>query len=156
MSAAIGCTIGIAPDREGCLKPTTPPDGRRFADGAQPPATVIGPGARVRGDLDSSGPIEIHGTLEGDCQTSAHCTVHEGARVLGNITANALVVAGEVEAGVLWAGKVELRASAKVVATLRAHVIAIHDGAFYQGQIDKVDAADGPLFLKDRREPKGR
>ena len=139
-------------DREGCLKPTTSPDGRRFTDGAQPAATVIGHGARVRGDMDSDGPVEIHGTLEGDCQTSAHCIVHEGARVLGNITAAALVVAGEVEAGVLWAEKVELRASARVVATIRAHVIAIRDGALYQGQIDKVDATGGPSFLKDRRE----
>jgi cytoskeletal protein CcmA (bactofilin family) len=143
--------IGGAEEAEGCLKPTSP-EGRRFADGVQPPTTVIGHGARVRGDLDSSGPIEIHGTLEGDCQTSAYCTVHEGARVLGNITANALVVAGEVEAGLLWAGKVELRASARVVATIRAHVIAIRDGAVYQGQIEEVDAAGGPLFVRDRRE----
>lgn len=45
--------------------------------------------------------MEIRGTLEGDCQTSARCVVHEGGRVLGNIEAAALVVAGKVEGGLL-------------------------------------------------------
>lgn len=57
--------------------------------------------------------------------------------MLGNITATALVVAGQVEAGVLIADKVEVRASANVVATIRARVVAIEDGAFFQGQIEK-------------------
>jgi cytoskeletal protein CcmA (bactofilin family) len=118
---------------------------------------VIGPGSRVRGDLESGDPIEIHGHLEGDCQTSAHCVVHEGARVLGNIAAAALVIAGEVEAGVLSADKVELRPSARVVATIRTRVIAIGDGAFFQGQIEDAESTSGPSLLKDRRRgPGGR
>jgi len=113
-----------------------------LTDGASPTPTVVGPGARVRGDLESDGPVYVHGTLEGDCVTSAHCFVHEGARVLGNITATALVVAGEVEAGMLTAEKVEVRASAKVIATIRARVVAIQDGAFFQGQIEKPDRTE--------------
>ena len=113
---------------------------------------MIGPATRICGDLVAEGPVYVYGTLEGDCHTTAHCIVHEGARVLGNVTAAALVVAGEVEAGMLWAEKVEVRASARVVATIRARVIAIEDGAFFQGQMDKVDAEGGPTFLKDRRD----
>lgn len=150
-------TIGISRETEGCLRPTTPLPERRFADGAQPASTVIGPGSRLRGDLESGDPIEIHGHLEGDCQTSAHCVVHEGARVLGNIAAAALVIAGEVEAGVLSADKVELRPSARVVATIRTRVIAIGDGAFFQGQIEDAESTSGPSLLKDRRRgPGGR
>jgi cytoskeletal protein CcmA (bactofilin family) len=136
--------------REGHLEPNTTPTGRRFTDGAVAP-TVIGKGTRVRGDIETGDAIEIRGVLEGDCVTSAHCIVHEGARVLGNIGATALVVAGEVEAGVLAAEKVELRASARVVATIRTRVIAIRDGAFYQGQIEDADEAGGPSLFKDRR-----
>jgi len=89
--------------------------------------------------------------VEGDCQTSGHCIVHEGGRVVGNITAAALVVAGEVEAGVLGAQKVEIRASAKVLATIRARVVVIADGAYYEGQVEDADVAGGPSLLKDRR-----
>jgi len=55
--------------------------------------------------------------------------------VLGNIEATALLVAGEVEAGVLRAEKVEVRASAKVVAMIRARVVVIADGAEFEGEV---------------------
>jgi cytoskeletal protein CcmA (bactofilin family) len=74
--------------------------------------------------------------LEGDIRTAAHCIVREGARVLGNIEATALLVAGEVEAGLLRADKVEVRASAKVLATIRARVVAIADGAEFEGEVE--------------------
>jgi cytoskeletal protein CcmA (bactofilin family) len=135
------------------LKPTTSPPGRRFTDVAYPSATVIGHGTRIRGDLASRDPVEIRGTLEGDCQTSAHCIVREGARVLGNIDAAALVVAGEVEAGLLRAQKVEVRASARVLARIRAPLVAIADGAFFHGEIETEGAhgASGPAVIEDRR-----
>jgi cytoskeletal protein CcmA (bactofilin family) len=115
---------------------------------------VIERGTRILGNVATSDPIDIRGVLEGDCQTSAHCIVREGARVLGNIDAAALVVAGEVEAGLLQAEKVEVRASARVVATIRARVVAIADGAFFKGevQIETAPAASGPPLSKDRRK----
>ena len=118
---------------------------------------MIGHGTRIRGDLTSSDPVEIRGTLEGDCQTSASCVVREGARVLGNIEAASLVVAGEVEAGLLRAEKVEVRASARVVATIQARVVAIEDGALYKGdvQMEGSPAASGPVFFKEQRKGEG-
>jgi len=128
-------TIGATLRREDRLKPTTSDPSRRLDDLAHAARTVIAEGTRVRGDLASTGPVEIRGTLEGDIQTSAHCVVREGARVLGNIEAAALLVAGEVEAGALRADKVEVRASAKVIATIRARVVSIADGAEFQGEV---------------------
>ncbi len=95
--------------------------------------------------------MEIRGTLEGDCHTTARCIVHEGGRVLGNIDAIALIVAGEVDAGLLKAEKVELRASAHVLGVISAGVVVIADGAFYQGQIEDPEGASSPPVLKDRR-----
>jgi cytoskeletal protein CcmA (bactofilin family) len=77
--------------------------------------------------------------------------VHEGARVLGNIEAAALVIAGKVEAGLLKADKVELRATAVVEGAIRAQMIVIADGAFYKGDIEGAGATGGPPLLKDRR-----
>ncbi len=117
---------------------------------------MIGRGTHFRGDVASSDPVDIRGVLEGDCQTSGHCIVREGARVLGNIDASALLVAGEVEAGLLQAEKVEVRASAKVLATIRARVVAIADGAFFQGAVEIAGAeapSDSPM--KDRRKGPG-
>lgn len=136
----------------GRLKPSTPPPDRRAADESQGRATLIGPGTRFQGNVSGSDPVEILGTLEGDCQTSARCVVHEGGRVLGNIEAAALVVAGRVEAGLLQADKVELRASARVEAAIRAQRIVIADGAFYKGDLEGA-ASGGPPLVKGGRGP---
>ena len=128
------------------------PLNRRFTD-TDSPATVIGPGITVRGDLTGGDAVEIRGRLEGDCRTSAHCVVSEGARVLGSIEATGIVVAGEVEARVLAADKVEIRASARVRASVTARVVTIAEGAFYEGnvQMQGHDAPNSPVFFTERR-----
>jgi cytoskeletal protein CcmA (bactofilin family) len=138
-------------EEEGRPQASSSPRGRRPADQAHPGATQIGPGTSFLGNLSSSDAVEVRGTLEGDCHTSGRCTVHEGGRVLGNIDAAALVVAGTVEAGLLSADKVELRASASVVGTIRSRMVVIADGAFYQGSIEGAGAADDPPLVKDAR-----
>ncbi len=124
---------------------------RRFTDSLERAATVIGPGTHVRGDIVTNDPVEIRGTVEGDCRVGAHCIVREGARVLGNIDATTLVVAGEVEAGTLTAEKVEIRASALVRATIKARTVAIADGALYEGDVQMLDAAAAPTLFQERR-----
>jgi cytoskeletal protein CcmA (bactofilin family) len=114
---------------------------------------VIGPGTTIRGDLTGGDAVEIRGLLEGDCRTSAHCVVGEGARVLGSIDATGIVVAGAVEARVLTADKLELRSSARVRAAVTARVVTIAEGAFYEGnvQMQGQDAPGGPVIFKERR-----
>jgi cytoskeletal protein CcmA (bactofilin family) len=135
------------------LAPATPAPAptRRFTDAAERPVTVIGAGTHVRGDVVSSDPVEIRGTVEGDCRVGAHCAVTEGARVLGNIDATSLVISGEVEAGTLTAQKVEVRASARVRATIRAARVAIADGALYEGNLETQEPAGAALVFSERR-----
>jgi cytoskeletal protein CcmA (bactofilin family) len=120
---------------------------------ATSPATVIGAGTTVRGDVSGRDPLEIRGTVEGDCRIGALCIVAEGGRVLGNIEAEGLVVAGEIEAGKLTVDRVELRSSARVRATITARVLAIADGAFYEGdvQMEGSGVEGRPIYFKDRR-----
>jgi cytoskeletal protein CcmA (bactofilin family) len=125
---------------------------RRFTD-TDSPVTVIGAGTTVRGDLTGADALEIRGTLEGDSRTSAHCVVREGARVRGSIEAAGIVVAGEIEARALVADKVEIRPSARVRAAVTARVVAIADGAFYEGHVEMQGqgAPGGPVYFKERR-----
>jgi cytoskeletal protein CcmA (bactofilin family) len=120
---------------------------RRFTD-TDSPATVVGPGTTVRGDVTGGDAVEIRGLLEGDCRTSGHCVVGEGARVVGSVEATGIVVAGVIE----------IRASARVRASVTGRVVAIADGAFYEGrvQMEGPDAPGGAVFFKERRSgPEG-
>ncbi len=116
------------------------PAGDRRAPAIERRVTVIAAGTTFRGELVSSDPVEVHGSLEGDARVTARFTVGEGGRVFGNIDATALVIAGEVNAGMLTAEKIELRATARVAATLRARVVSIAEGAMFEGDVDNRDA----------------
>jgi cytoskeletal protein CcmA (bactofilin family) len=134
------------------LEPAPTQTGRRLTDVASP-ATVIGAGTTVHGDVSGRDPLEVRGTVEGDCRIGGLCIVAEGGRVLGNIEADGLVVAGEVEAGKLTVDRVELRSTARVRGAINARVLAIADGAFYEGDVQmEPGASAGPTFFKDRRQ----
>ena len=135
------------------MEPVSASPNHRLTD-TNAPATIIGFGTTVRGEVTGGDPVEIRGTLEGDCRIGGLCVVAEGAHVLGNVEAAGLVVAGTIEGGTLAADRIELRPSARVSGTIVARVIAIADGAFYQGdvQMQGPDALAGPVYFKDRRK----
>jgi cytoskeletal protein CcmA (bactofilin family) len=134
------------------VEPAPSQTGRRLTDVGSP-ATVIGAGTTVHGDVSGPDPLEVRGTVEGDCRIGGLCIVAEGGRVLGNIEAEGLVVAGEIEAGKLTVDRVELRSTARVRGAITARVLAIADGAFYEGDVQmEPGAAPGPTFFKDRRQ----
>jgi cytoskeletal protein CcmA (bactofilin family) len=125
---------------------------RRFTD-TDSPGTVVGPGTTIRGEMTGGDPVEIRGLLEGDCRTSGSCVVSRGGRVVGSIEATGIAVAGVIEGRALVADKVEIRASAWVRASVTGRVVAIADGAFYQGEVqtEGEDALSGAVFFKERR-----
>ena len=134
------------------MEPAPSQTGRRLTD-VSSPATVIGAGTTVHGDVSGRDPLEIRGTVEGDCRIGGLCIVAEGGRVLGNVEADGLVVAGEIEAGKLTVDRVELRSTARVRGAINARVLAIADGAFYEGDVQmEPGASAGPTFFKDRRQ----
>jgi cytoskeletal protein CcmA (bactofilin family) len=116
------------------------PTGDRRAPAVERRVTVIAAGTSFHGELASSDPVEVHGGLEGDAHVTARFTVGESGRVFGNIDAAVLVIAGEVNAGMLTAEKIEIRPTARVAATLRARVVSIAEGAVFEGDVDNRDA----------------
>jgi cytoskeletal protein CcmA (bactofilin family) len=88
--------------------------------------------------------------------------VRETARIAGDVTATSIVVDGEVAGRTLVAEKVEIGAGARVRANVRARVVAIAEGAFFDGQVH-MEGRSGPAaptnFREKRRgrrpDPKG-
>jgi len=132
--------------------PTESPS-RRITDALDPQATRIGPGTHVKGDLVSDGPVDVAGTLDGDVKVSGHCRVREGARVTGRIEADTLVVEGTVDGPSLVAEKIEIGAAARVTSNVRARLVAIADGAFFEGEVrmDDTGAPVTPVTFTEKR-----
>jgi cytoskeletal protein CcmA (bactofilin family) len=129
---------------------------RRLVDSAEGPTTVIGPGTRIRGQISGGDSVDLAGVLEGDSRISGLYRVRETARVAGDVTATSIVVDGEVAGRTLVAEKVEIGAGARVRANVRARVVAIAEGAFFDGQVH-MEGRSGPAAPTNFREKrKGR
>jgi cytoskeletal protein CcmA (bactofilin family) len=133
--------------------PTQSVPARRFTDSVDRYATVIGPSTSIRGELTGGDSVDLAGTLEGDSRVEGHFRVREGARVSGRIEAASLLVAGEIKAPALVAEKIEVRASARVEGDLHARVIAIAEGAVFEGGVHMRggEAGSGPTSFKEQR-----
>jgi cytoskeletal protein CcmA (bactofilin family) len=133
--------------------PTPEAPSRRFTDAVDPDATTIGPGTRVKGEVIAEGPVDLAGTLDGDARVSAHLRVRPGAHVTGRLEARSLVVEGEVTGPSVAAERVEIGATARVSASIRARVVAIAEGAFFEGDVrmDDTGAPGTPITFTEKR-----
>jgi cytoskeletal protein CcmA (bactofilin family) len=112
---------------------------------AKPPASVLSSDLVIKGNLKTTGDIQIEGTVEGDIR--AHLlTVGEGATVKGEVMADDVVVNGRV-VGRVRGLKVRLTSTARVEGDIIHKTIAIESGAHFEGSVQRRDDplnASGP------------
>jgi len=128
---------------------------RRLGDANEAPHTAIGPGMHLKGRLAGEGSLDIAGALDGNCRVTGLCRVREGARVVGDITAASIIVQGDVKGRLLAAEKVEIGATGIVHGDIRAKLVAIAEGALFEGGVD-MESGDGPAALTTFTEKRKR
>ena len=104
---------------------------------SKPPASVLSADLHIKGNLKTSGDIQVEGQVDGDI--SAHLlTIGEGAIVRGEITADDVVVNGSIK-GRVRGLKVRLTSTAKVEGDIIHKAIAIESGAHFEGSVQRED-----------------
>jgi cytoskeletal protein CcmA (bactofilin family) len=104
---------------------------------AKPPASVLSTDLHIKGNIKTSGDIQIEGEIVGDVR--AHLlTVGETARIKGEIVADDVVVNGHV-AGTVRGLKVRLTATARVEGDIIHKTIAIESGAHFEGSVRREE-----------------
>ncbi len=117
--------------------PSSPTSPAPVATKAKPPASTLSTDLHIKGNLKTTGDIQISGTVDGDIR--AHLlTVGEGSTVKGEIVADDVVVHGRV-VGRVRGLKVRLTASARVEGDIIHKTIAIESGAHFEGSVTRQD-----------------
>lgn len=115
----------------------TPPQpvspGARPAAAPQAIETVIGPNTHFKGDVRSDGGIRIEGIVEGTVETTGNLVITESAKVLAEIKANNISIAGAVK-GNITASRVEILDTGRVWGDLTIKSLLINEGAYLRGQ----------------------
>lgn len=104
---------------------------------AKPAASLLSADLAIKGNLKTSGDIQVQGTVEGDIR--AHLlTIGEGSTVKGEVIADDLVINGRI-IGRVRGLKVRLTSTADVQGDIIHKTIAIESGAHFEGSVTRQD-----------------
>ncbi|OGR96037.1 MAG: hypothetical protein A2V88_13320 [Elusimicrobia bacterium RBG_16_66_12] len=106
--------------------------------------TLIGEEAFFHGTLSVKGSLRVEGTFEGDISDAVEIEVGVKGRILGNVAAETVVVAGEIVGNVVAAHALELLSGAKLVGDVRAPKLRIDEGASFDGSCAMGSGEDKP------------
>jgi cytoskeletal protein CcmA (bactofilin family) len=112
-------------------------DYRPAAPKAKPPASILSSDLHIKGNLKTTGDIQIEGQVDGDIR--AHLlTIGEGATVKGELVADDVVINGRI-IGRVRGLKVRLTSTARVEGDIIHKTIAIESGAHFEGSVQRQE-----------------
>lgn len=107
---------------------------------ASPIQTVLGSGASFNGTLKAPHGARIDGTLEGSIEVSGPLVIGETARIVADIWAGAVSVAGTVK-GNIKAEKVDILRTGRIYGDLLTNAISTEEGGFLRGTVEMTEEA---------------
>ncbi|UPT75304.1 MAG: polymer-forming cytoskeletal protein [Elusimicrobiota bacterium] len=114
--------------------------------------TLISEDAFFHGSLVVKGSLRVEGVFEGDISDAVDVEVGAKGRVVGNVAAETIVVAGEVVGDIVASRSLEILASGRVTGDIRVPKLKIDDGAFFDGSCAMGGADDKPRRRRARAE----
>jgi cytoskeletal protein CcmA (bactofilin family) len=116
--------------------------------------TVIGANVIVKGTFVSEGSIRIDGIVEGAVEAKGNVIIGEGSRVVGDIIAHHVSVAGMVRGNITASGRLEVTAKGKVWGDTSAASLAVDEGGILSGRSLLKDAPPPPEMAEGIAAPK--
>ncbi len=100
------------------------------ADGS---VSIVARDTQWKGDITSETSVQVFGKVEGTLTAREDIWVAEGAEVDATVTAQRIIVAGNVSGSVIASGRFEALPSGRVTADISAPISVVHEGATING-----------------------
>jgi cytoskeletal protein CcmA (bactofilin family) len=105
--------------------------------------TLVGKECSFKGNLEApGGALRIDGYYEGELHIGGDLIVGESGKVVGNLVARNIIIAGEVKGSIEARGKLELAPTAKVTGDSKMVTLVVEDGAYLQGMCSPLPRGD--------------
>jgi cytoskeletal protein CcmA (bactofilin family) len=99
--------------------------------------SILSKSLKIRGDLVSSGMIEIEGIVDGNISSNS-IILREDAEVEGEMIAESVIIKGSFR-GNIRAKNINISSKAKVFGAIEYVCLAVEDGASIEGQFKKLE-----------------
>ena len=108
----------------------------RTPDRRTVPESVIAAGLTIEGTVSGSGDVRIAGQFHGDVHVEGSLTIEAGARMVGSVRANTVIIDGELEGNIDAASRVELHATGVMNGNLKTGSLTVAAGSRMRGQVE--------------------
>jgi cytoskeletal protein CcmA (bactofilin family) len=102
--------------------------------------SILADGLKIEGNIQASGKIRIDGIVEGDVSGDFIIFGHN-SQVRGNVTAQKLVVMGEI-LGNVSSQELEVKSSAKIRGDINVEKLSVEPGASLEGNVKTGSFSD--------------
>ena len=124
--------------------------------------TLVGPDARITGNLLFGRGCHVAGLVQGDVLASSdkktELTVAKGGKIEGNARAATMLIQGTVLGDLRCSGTVSLASAARVEGSIEYREIEIEKGAVVTGSLNRMteeSAHKAPMVSRHREDPEG-
>lgn len=108
--------------------------------------TVIAESASVEGDLKTRNSIKVDGRIQGSLRVEGQAIIGASGVIQGDVHAADLLVLGQLE-GNVFAQRLHLQASARILGNIETQSLQVDPGAHYQGSVTMLDPKAPQLAL---------
>ena len=120
-------------------QPQRPAAAKPAEKGSAEQVSTISRGMTVVGKIFGDGTLNVFGQVEGELR-ALNVLINEGARVEGDVVAEALTIGGQVK-GAIHASRVKLNSSAVVEGDIFHRSLSIEENARFEGSSKREDNA---------------
>ncbi len=121
--------------------------------GAGQDISVIALGARVVGDVETTGVVQVAGSVVGNVRAGLQVLVAKGGMVEGEIETPEAIIGGEVRGQVRATQRVAVQASAALYGTISTPQLAIEEGATLDVDLSMSESQALLPLPTDTRKP---
>ena len=102
--------------------------------------SVIAPGLKIVGDVETSGTLKIEGTVQGSIRGARQVIVGRSGVIQGDIQAEEIVIGGRVVGTVTASERVEIQANSVIEGDVHTRSIVVFEGGLLNGNV-RMDMA---------------
>lgn len=114
--------------------------------------TIIGEKAVVEGLLKATDTTRVDGTIIGDGKSEGLLIIGETGLVKGNITAQAMLIAGTVQGNLEVKDKLEVTETGRIIGDIITKTLIIAEGASFEGKCEMSAKSTSGHGDNDKKE----
>ena len=98
--------------------------------------SILAAGLTIEGKIECNGNIRVAGRFQGNVKVTGELTIESGASIDGEVTADTVLVGGEVQGLIVAASRVEFKESGVLIGDLKAGSLTVAAGSKMRGKVE--------------------